>query len=323
VDANSLIPLAVVLGPTGTGKSELAIHIAQALGGEVVNCDSLQLYRGFDIGTAKVPMDLRGGVPHHLIDVLEPTELFTAGEYARAARKVLWEIAGREHIPVVVGGTGFYLRALLEGLFPGPPRDEAIRTRLQLREGRRPGSLHRILSRLDPAAASRIHTHDKNKTIRALEVRILEGKPISALFGKGRTPLRGFRPIKLGLDPPREQLYQRLDARAIGIFERGLIEEVRQLLAAGVLADAKPFESLGYKQALQVLEGRLSQEQALQSTQLETRRYAKRQLTWFRKEPDVHWLHGFGDDTRVQETALSIIAQGFPASNRNPVVNNL
>jgi tRNA dimethylallyltransferase len=309
VDANSLIPLVVVLGPTGAGKSELAIRIAQEFGGEVVNCDSLQLYRGFDIGTAKVPMDLRGGVPHHLIDVLEPTELFTAGEYARAARKVLWEIAGREHIPVVVGGTGFYLRALLEGLFPGPPRDEAIRTRLQLREGRRPGSLHRILSRLDPAASSRIHPHDKNKTIRALEVRILEGKPISALFGKGRAPLRGFRPIKLGLDPPREQLYRRLDARAIGIFQRGLIEEVRQLLAAGVLADAKPFESLGYKQALQVLEGRLPQEQTLQSTQLETRRYAKRQLTWFRKEPDVHWLHGFGDDTRVQDEALVVVAQ--------------
>jgi tRNA dimethylallyltransferase len=323
VDANPLIPLVVVLGPTGAGKSELAIRIAQAVGGEIVNCDSLQLYRGFDIGTAKVPVDLRGGVPHHLIDVLEPTELFTAGEYARAARKVLLEIAGRQHIPVVVGGTGFYLRALLEGLFPGPPRDEAIRTRLQLREGRRPGSLHCILSRLDPAAASRIHPHDKNKTIRALEVRMLEGKPISALFAKGRVPLGGFRPIKLGLDPPRELLYRRLDARALQIFERGLIEEVRQLFAAGLLADAKPFESLGYKQALQVLDGRLTREQALQSTQLETRRYAKRQLTWFRKEPDVHWLHGFGDEARVQEEAQAIVAQELAASGRNPVVNNL
>ena len=313
VDANPLIPLPVVLGPTGAGKSELAIHIAQALDGEIVNCDSLQLYRGFDIGTAKVPVELRGGVPHHLLDVLEPTEVFTAGEYARSARKVLLEIASRQRIPVVVGGTGFYLRALLEGLFPGPLRDEAIRTRLQLREGRLPGSLHRILARLDAAAASRIHPHDKNKTIRALEVRILEGKPISALFGKGRTPLHGFRPIKLGLDPPRELLYGRLDARTLGIFERGLMEEVRQLLAAGVPRSAKPFESLGYKQALQVLEGRLTPEQALQSTQLETRRYAKRQLTWFRKEQDLHWLRGFGDDARVQKEALTIVAQESPA----------
>ena len=309
VDANPLIPLLVVLGPTGTGKSDLAIRIAQELGGEVVNCDSLQLYRGFDIGTAKVPVDLRGGVTHHLVDVLEPTERFTAGEYARAARHVLLEIARRQRVPVVVGGTGFYLRALLEGLFPGPPRDEAIRTRLQVREGRRPGSLHRVLSRLDPVAASRIHPHDKNKTIRALEVRMLEGKPISTLFGKGRTRLRGFRPIKLGLDPPRELLYRRLDARALEIYERGLMEEVRQLLGAGVPANAKPFESLGYKQAAQVLTGRLTPEQALQATQLETRRYAKRQLTWFRKEQEVHWLHGFGDDARVQKDALAIVAQ--------------
>jgi len=309
VASNPVTPLPVVLGPTGAGKSELAIHIAQALSGEIVNCDSLQLYRGFDIGTAKVPVELRGGVPHHLLDVLEPTELFTAGEYARAARKVLLEIARRQHIPLVVGGTGFYLRALLEGLFPGPPRDEAIRTRLQLREERRPGSLHRILSRLDPATATRIHPHDKNKTIRALEVRLLEGKPISALFEKGRTPLRGFQPIKLGLDPPRELLYARLDARSLGIFERGLIEEVRQLLAAGVPQSAKPFESLGYKQALQVLEGRLTPEQALQSTQLETRQYAKRQLTWFRKEQDVHWFHSFGDDAHVQREALAIVGQ--------------
>jgi tRNA dimethylallyltransferase len=318
VDANPLIPLVVVLGPTGAGKSELAIHTAQALGGEIVNCDSLQLYRGFNIGTAKVPAESRGGVPHHLLDVLEPTELFTAGEYARAARKVLLEIATRHRIPVIVGGTGFYLRALLEGLFPGPPRDESIRTRLQLREGRRTGSLHRILSRLDPAAALRIHPHDKNKTIRALEVRMLEGKPISALFGKGRTPLHGFRPIKLGLDPPRELLYRRLDARALGIFERGLIEEVRQLLGTGVPRSAKPFESLGYKQALQVLEGRLTPEQALQSTQLETRRYAKRQLTWFRKEPDLHWLHDFGDDARVQKEALAVVEQESLAPQPEP-----
>jgi len=309
VDENSLIPLPVVLGPSGAGKSELAIHIAQACGGEIVSCDSLQLYRGLDIGTAKVPADQRGGVAHHLIDVLEPTELYTAGDYARAAQQVLMEIAGRRRIPVIVGGTGFYLRALLEGLFPGPQRDEAIRARLQLREGKRPGSLHRVLSRLDPAAAARIHPNDKNKTIRALEVRLLEKQSISDLFQRGRSSLGGFRPIKLGLDPPRELLYRRLDARAAAMFERGLVDEVRKLLAAGVPGSAKPFESLGYKQALQVLEGRLTPEQALECTQVETRRYAKRQLTWFRKEQNVHWHRGFGDDARIREEALAVVTR--------------
>ncbi len=305
----SLIPLPIVLGPTGSGKSELAIAIAQALRGEIVNCDSLQLYRGFDIGTAKAAAGERRGVPHHLMDILDPRELFTAGEYARAARLVLLEVAGRRRIPVVVGGTGFYLRALLEGLSPGPVRDAGIRARLERREAKRPGSLHRILSRLDPATSLRIHRNDIKKLIRALEIRILEGKPRSELFEQGRAPLHGFHPIKLGLNPPRELLYRRLDTRTKKIFQRGLVDEVRQLLASGVPATAKPFESLGYKQAIQALDGRLSLEEALQSTQLETRRYAKRQLTWFRKEPAVHWLNGFGDDTRVREDALALIEE--------------
>ena len=305
--SNPLIPLIIVLGPTGSGKSELAIFVAQAIHGEVVNCDSLQLYRGFDIGTAKLGERERRGVPHHLIDVLEPTEPFTAGEYARRAGSVLLEIAGRRSVPVLVGGTGFYLRALLEGLFPGPAGDELVRVRLELREQNRPGSLHRILSRLDPAAATRIHRNDKKKIIRALEVRLLAGKPISTLFASGRGALSGFRPVKLGLNPPRELLYQRLDARTRGIFEHGLMDEVRRLLAAGVPRTAKPFESLGYKQALQVVEGRMTAEQALQSTQTETRQYAKRQLTWFRKEPAVHWLEGFGDDPCRQEEAIAIV----------------
>jgi len=302
-----LTPLPIVLGPTGSGKSELAIHIAQAIRGEIVNCDSLQLYRGFDIGTAKTPENERRGIRHHLIDILDPAERFTAGEYARVARKALAEIAGRRRVPIVVGGTGFYLRALLEGLSPGPTRDAAVRTRLESREEKRPGSLHRILSRLDPAAASRIHPNDTPKIIRALEVHMLEGQPLSALFEKGRAALQGFRPIKVGLNPPREFLYRRLDARTVEIFRRGLVDEVRGLRASGVPGDAKPFESLGYKQALQVLEGRLTPQEAVQSTQLETRRYAKRQLTWFRKEPDVHWLAGFGDDAPVRNEAVAIV----------------
>lgn len=296
-----------MLGPTGSGKSDLALRIALAVGGEIVNCDSLQVYRGFNIGTAKVPVAERQGIPHHLIDVIDPSQLFTAGDYARLAEAALREIAGRGRIPVLAGGTGFYLRALLDGLFPGPSRDQTLRTRLERREASRGGSLHRILRRLDPAAAARIHPNDKNKTLRALEVRLIEGQPLSRLFERGRAPLSGFRPIKLGLDPPRELLYARLNARAAAIFERGLVDEVRHLLAAGVSPGAKPFESLGYKQALQVVEGSLTLEQALESTELQTRRYAKRQTTWFRKETGMHWLAGFGDDPRVQADALAIV----------------
>lgn len=301
------IPLPVIVGPTGSGKSELALRIALELGGEIVNCDSLQVYRGFDIGTAKIPAAERRGIPHHLIDAIDPVQLFTAGDYARLAEAALREIAGRGRIPVLAGGTGFYLRALLDGLFPGPSRDETLRARLERREGRREGSLHRILKRLDPAAAARIHRNDKNKTMRALEVRLIEGRTLTSLFERGRAPLAGFGPIKLGLDPPRELLYARLNARATAIFERGLVDEVRRLLAAGVARGVKPLESLGYKQALQVVEGSLTIEQALESTQLETRRYAKRQTTWFRKEPGMHWLSGFGDDPRVQIEALAIV----------------
>jgi tRNA dimethylallyltransferase len=316
VNKTTLTPLPVVLGPTGSGKSELAIRVATAVGGEIVNCDSLQVYRGFDIGTAKVPTAERHGIPHHLIDVIEPAELFTAGDYAQLAEAALREIASRGCVPILAGGTGFYLRALLDGLFPGPSRDATLRARLQRREDSRSGSLHRILKRLDPAAAARIHLNDKNKTMRALEVRLIEGQPLSALFERGRAPLTGFRAIKLGLDPPRELLNARLNDRTRAIFERGLVDEVRHLLDVGITRGAKPFESLGYKQALQVVEGRLTPEQALESTRVETRQYAKRQLTWFRKEHGVHWLAGFGDDARVQAEALAIMeSEGLPITS--------
>jgi tRNA dimethylallyltransferase len=307
---NSLIPLPVVLGPTGSGKSDLSLCIAHAVGGEIVNCDSLQVYRGFDIGTAKVPPFERQGVPHHLLDIVEPTSLFTAGDYARVAEAAVSEISGRGRTAVLVGGTGFYLRGLLEGLSPGPSRDDVLRARLQGRELRRPGSLHRILARLDPASAARIHPNDKNKTMRALEVRLLQGAPLSAMFERGRAALGGYRPIKIGLDPPREPLYARLNERARKMFDPGgLAEEVGRLLSAGVPPEAKPFESLGYKQALLMVQGRISVEQAIESTQLETRRYAKRQRTWFRKEQGVHWIEGFGGDAQVQTEALSILSR--------------
>ena len=308
----------IVVGPTGSGKSDLAIRLALELDGEIVNCDSLQIYKGLDIGTAKVPERDRRNVPHHLIDLIEPTQIFTAGEYADAGRAVLREIAGRSRIPLVVGGTGFYLRALLEGLFPGPPRDAAVRAQLESRERSRPGSLHRILSRLDPASAARIHANDKNKIIRALEVRLLAGQPISSMFELGRDPLSGFKTIKLGLDPERGLLNERLDSRTASIFARGLVEEVRALVAAGVPADAKAFESLGYKESVLVIQGRLSMEAAVTSTQNETRQYAKRQATWFRKEEGVRWLHGFGDDPAVQDQGLEIVREELAAENHLP-----
>ncbi len=298
-----------VVGPTGAGKSELALRIAQEFGGEIVNCDSLQIYRHLDIGTAKLRPEERRGIPHHLMDVAEPDEVFSAGEYARRARQLLREIAARGRLPVVCGGTGFYLRALLEGLFPGPQRDEALRQRLAAREARRPGLLYRLLRRLDPASAARIHPSDRHKLIRAVEVCLLLRRPLSEAFALGRDRLEGFRVLKIGLDPPREALYQRLNERCRKMFEAGLVDETRRILELGYAPDVKPLGSHGYRQAVQMLRGELTYEQALYYAQRDTRRYAKRQWTWFRREPDIVWFRGFGDDPAVQEEALGRVRQ--------------
>ena len=292
--------LIAILGPTGSGKSDLALHLAERFGGEIVNCDSVQIYRGFDIGTAKTLIEDRRGIPHHMIDVAGPGDVFTAGDYSVRARAVLAEIASRNKIPVVVGGTGFYLRALFEGLFAGPRRDPATRAQLTEREHRRPGSLHRILARFDPQSSARIHPNDVNKTIRALEVCLLERQPLSKMFETGRDPLVGFRIVKVGLNPPRETLYARLDRRFQIMIETGLLDEVRTLLASGVSAQSKPFESLGYKQALAFVRGEMTLDAVIASAQMETRRYAKRQVTWFRRERDVEWWADFGDRQEVQ-----------------------
>jgi tRNA dimethylallyltransferase len=297
-------PLVAIVGPTASGKSELALAVARRFPAEIVNCDSVQLYRYLDIGTAKLSPAERQGVPHHMIDVADPDELITAGDYARRVRPLLREIAARGRLPLLVGGTGFYLRALLEGLFPGPQRDPALRQRLARREAARPGSLHRILKRLDPPSAARIHPHDVNKLIRALEVCLLARQPLSRLWAEGRDSLRGFRPLKIGLDPPRTLLYTRLDQRCRAMFDRGLIEEVRQILARGFPETSKPLESLGYRQALEVLRGRLEREEAIRLTQRETRRYAKRQWTWFRRDPAIEWFQGFGSDEAVQQAVI-------------------
>jgi tRNA dimethylallyltransferase len=270
----------------------------------VVNCDSLQVFRHFDIGTAKLPLDERRGIPHHLIDILEPDALFTAGEFARLARDTIAEISARGRLSIVAGGTGFYLRALVDGLFEGPSRDQDLRERLAAREQRRAGSLHRLLSRFDSDAAAKIHPNDVPKVTRALEVCLLTRRPVSELFREGRDALRGYRVLKLGLLPDREELYSRLDVRCAAMFEHGLVDEVKHTLSLGFSGAEKPFESHGYKQALQFIRGELNLREAVFYAQRNTRNYAKRQLTWFRREPDLVWLKGFGAEEKVREAAV-------------------
>jgi tRNA dimethylallyltransferase len=302
-----------VAGPTGSGKSGLALDIAREFHGEVVNCDSLQVYRHFDIGTAKLPLEERRGIPHHLIDIVNPDELFTAGEYARLARETVAGITARGKLPILAGGTGFYLRALLDGLFEGPARDQSLRDRLAAREARRPGSLHRLLMRWDAAAAARIHPNDVPKVTRALEVCLVTRRPVSELFREGRDSLQGYRTLKLGLFPDRDALYDRLNARCAQMFENGLVEEVRHILSLGFRESCKPFESHGYKQTLQLLRGELNPREAVFYAQRNTRNYAKRQVTWFRRERDLAWLKDFGDDRAVREQALARVASFLAA----------
>ena len=296
---NALAPLVVIAGPTGSGKSDLATALAETFRGEIVNCDSLQLYRYLNIGTAKTPEAERRGIPHHLFDILDPDQLFTAGDYSRLARASVKEIAGRGKLPIVTGGTGFYLRALLDGLFPGPVRNNELRARLAAR----PLSLHKLLRRFDPLAAVRIHANDTNKLIRAVEVCLLARRPITALHAEGSEPLEGFRVLKIGLDPPRAELVERLNHRCNKMFEAGLVAEVEQVLALGYPPTSKAFESIGYREALLYLNGELTLENAITETQTATRQYSKRQRTWFRREPDIMWLEAFGHLSQTMETA--------------------
>ena len=300
--------MVAVAGPTGSGKSDLALLIAETFDGEIVNCDSLQVYRHFDIGTAKLPLAERRGIPHHLIDILDPDQLFTAGEYARLARTTIAEISARGRLPILAGGTGFYLRALLEGLFEGPARDQPLRDRLSAREARRPASLHRLLRRFDSTAAGKIHANDIPKVTRALEICLLTRQPVSRLYQQGRDALSGYRTLKLGLLPDRETLNPRLDARCAWMFEHGLVEEVRRILALGFSPACKPFESHGYKQAIQLIQGEIGPRDAVFYAQRNTRHYAKRQITWFRRERELQWLKGFGDAPHIRQAALARVA---------------
>jgi len=301
----SRLPLAVLLlGPTGSGKTALSLAVGEHFGGEIVSCDSVAVYRGMDLGTAKPSAEERARLPHHLIDVAEPNEPFTAGEYSRAARAAMGEIAERGKVPIVTGGTGLYLRALTDGLFAGPARQLELRARLeQSRQRRGELWLHRLLTRLDPTSAARIHANDTPKLIRAIEVCLTARKPLSEVLS--RNPLTGFRLLRIGLNPPRQELYGRLNRRAEAMFASGLIDETRGLLER--YGPVKALDSLGYRQAMLVLAGTLSLEAAVEAAQQGHRNYAKRQLTWFRREPQVHWIAGFGDEAETIRAACELV----------------
>lgn len=306
--------LVVILGPTASGKTALSLALAEKFHGEIVNCDSVALYREFDIGTAKPSFAERSRAPHHLFDFLPPTEEMTAGEYARQARAILRDITARQNLPIVVGGTGLYLRALIEGLFPGPQRSEELRERLRERvAGRGSNYLHRILLRLDGGAAEKIHPNDAPKLIRAIEVCLASRQKMTDLWQKGRDPLRGFRILRLGLDPDRVSLYERINDRALRMFEMGLVNETEQIIDH-YGPEIRPLASLGYKQAVQFLHGELSKEQAIQSAQQGHRNYAKRQMTWFRREPEVIWLKGFGGEPDVQREAVANVERALSSA---------
>jgi tRNA dimethylallyltransferase len=298
-------PLAVlVLGPTGSGKTALSLALGERFGGEIVSCDSVAVYRGMDLGTAKPAKEEQARLPHHLIDVADPDQPFTAGEYSRQARAALREIALRGRLPIVTGGTGLYLRALTEGLFAGPKRQQKLRARLQIsRQKHGDAWLHRLLQRLDPASAARIHPHDASKLIRAVEVCLAARKPLSEVMA--RDPLTGFRLLRIGLNPPRQALYDRLNRRAAAMFADGLVEETRGLLDR--YGPVKALGSLGYRQAMAVLSGAMSEETAVAAAQQGHRNYAKRQLTWFRREPEVHWITSFGDEPETLRVAAELV----------------
>src|SRR6266478_6625061 len=299
--------LVVVLGPTGSGKTALSLVLGQHFDGEIVNCDSVALYREFEIGTAKPSPEERTRVPHHLFDRASPTQEITAGEYARIARGTLRQISARKRLPIVVGGTGLYLRALLEGLFAGPARSEELRERLRKRQQARGSQhLHRILRRLDPEAARKKHANDVPKLIRAIEVCILSRRPMSKQLQQGRDALQGFAILRIGLDPDRARLYQRINRRVQTMFDQGLVEETEALFKK--YGEAAPsIKSIGYKQVVQLLKGEISRDAAIGAIQQAHRNYAKRQMTWFRREPDVSWINEFGDQPEAIERASELI----------------
>jgi tRNA dimethylallyltransferase len=310
-------PLVVLAGPTASGKTSLALRLAEEFNGEIVSCDSVAVYREMEIGTAKPTHEERARVQHHMIDVAWPDEACTAGDYSRQAREALTGITERGRVPIVAGGTGLYLRALIDGLFPAPPQQPGLRERLRERAADRGAAyLHRVLRRLDMVAAAAIHANDVPKVVRAIEVSLAAKQPSGAgghvpmtvQWQKGRDALTGYRILRLGLNPPRPRLYERINQRAAEMFDRGLVEETERLVAR-YGAECRPLTSLGYAEAAAVLRGSLTREEAVAEAQQGHRNYAKRQLTWFRREREMHWLVGCGGDADVMDQALRLVSQ--------------
>lgn len=299
--------LVVVLGPTASGKTSLSVALAERFGGVIISCDSVSVFRGVDIGSAKPDDAERARAAHHMLDIASLDQHYTAGDYSREARAAIRDIAARGEMPIVSGGTGLYLRALLDGLFPGPQRQPELRERLQrIVATRGTGYLHRMLQRLDAQAAERIHANDAAKVIRAIEISIAAHQPMTTAWKSGRDPLTGFRILRIGLDPDRAQLYQRIEARGAAMFAHGLLAETRALISE-YGQDAGVLNALGYKQACALLRGEIDETEAIRLTQQGHRNYAKRQMTWFRREPDVHWLCGFGDEDGIVDQASAIV----------------
>jgi tRNA dimethylallyltransferase len=300
--------LLAIVGPTATGKSALGIALAERFGGEIVSCDSTAVYRGFDIGTDKVPLSEQRGIPHHMVDVVDPTEEYSAARYAREAAAVIRDITSRGKLPILVGGTGLYYRALTRGMFEGPGRDEPLRRRLERVAARRgPASLHRWLAKVDPASAERIQIPDVKRLVRALEVWIVTGRPLTEHFADTASPLADYEVIAVALRIPEEQTSARVARRVDTQFEQGLLDEMRGLLARGVPETALPFTGLVYRQALEHLRGVRDEAQTRELIVRENRKYSRRQLIWFRKEPNLRWIHAAGERAETQDEVARLL----------------